>query len=139
MTKAKAKAQAVAHMEVLLKQRPRDADEASEKWQDAEAVLDAYIEAVELRTADLPDRQEIGEACFCLISMFGFSSDSNSNLTLVQELLSLEVGIDMYAIMPSVRKLRDDAITRLQALAEAEAQAEQFKSPGPDPLYEDLF
>jgi phage gp36-like protein len=61
-------AAAFAHIKALAEKEPVDDEAASELWLDAEATVDAYIDAAESRSMDLlPSRQELGESCFWLL------------------------------------------------------------------------
>lgn len=134
MTTKKAQAQAFAKMVALLKPQPADDDAATEQWLNAEGVVDSYIEGVEARSADLPGRQELGEACLCLLSMVGLIRNDD-NLKLVSELLMPEVGLELYALLPRVQKLMGEAIAELEALAKAERQVQAAQGQP----YTDLF
>lgn len=114
LTKAQ-RERAIQLMHDQLLRQPQDADGIEKSWFAAEEVLDAYIAATEARTADLPPRHQLGEACFYLISSVGLIRDDD-NIELIAELLTPEYGLELYGILSRVKRLRDDALVMLAEL-----------------------
>ncbi|AQX58276.1 MULTISPECIES: hypothetical protein [Pseudomonas syringae group] len=121
------KQRAIQQMHKLRQQYPLDADGMAERWLDAEGVLDSYASAAEERTADLPSRQELAEACFYLISAVDLIGDDD-NIQLVSELLTPEFGIELYGLLPRIKRLLVEALKKLAALAEAERKADYSRA-----------
>ncbi|SIQ98559.1 hypothetical protein [Aquipseudomonas alcaligenes] len=122
------KEHAIKQMHDLMHRLPQDPDGMEKCWLAAEDVLDSYLAASEERTADLPPRQQLGEACFFLIASVGLICNDD-NLQLVSELLTPEFGIELYRLHPRVKRLRDEAVKKLAEIAEKETKAEAEK-PG---------
>lgn len=127
MTLSKSQKQrAIEQMHELMQHHPLDPDGMTEGWLDAEGLLESYVRAVEQKTADLPLRQQLGEACFYLISAVGLVRDDD-NIQLVSELLTPEFGIELYGLLPRVKRLLNDALERLAALAKTEAKVDDTR------------
>ncbi|WP_213664151.1 hypothetical protein [Stutzerimonas stutzeri] len=116
------KERAIEHMHDLMQRLPRDADGMEKCWFAAEEVLDSYLAAAEAKTADLPPRQQLGEACFFLVALVGLIRNDD-NIQLVSELLTPEFGIQLYGLHPRVKRLRDEAVKKLAEMAEKETKA----------------
>ena len=116
------KERAIEQMHDLMLRQPQDADGMNQCCLEAVAVLESYFAAAEARTADLPSRQLLGEACFCLISSVGLFRDDD-NIQLVSELLTPEFGIELYGLLPRVNRLLDEAVEKGLELVEIEAKA----------------
>lgn len=129
-------ATAVKHLDQLLKrQHPTTDDEAAECWNDAETLIDSYLEAVERKRLDsLPSATELGEACFWLLYVVGGIKDG-AHTSLVTELLSPHAGVQMFQIASRVATLKTQALAEL----EAKAKAQQIKTAAINPSEEDLF
>ena len=109
-------AAAFAHIQALAEKEPVDDEAASELWLDAEATVDAYIDAAESRSMDLlPSRQELGESCFWLLFQTKILRD-DEHYRLIVELLSPQLGLSMFDLLPRVRKLREAALDALEAM-----------------------
>lgn len=115
------KEHAIEQMHDLMQRFPQDEEGMEKSWFAAEDVLDSYISAAEARTADLPGRQQLGEACFYLISSVGLIRNDD-NIQLVYELLTPEFGVELFALLPRVKRLRDEAVEKLAELAEKETK-----------------
>lgn len=113
------KEHAIEQMHDLLRRLPQDDEGMRKSWFAAEKVLDSYITAAEAKTADIPPRQQLGEACFFLIAAVGLIR-KDDNIQLISELLTPEYGVELYALLPRVKRLRDQAVERLSELAEKE-------------------
>lgn len=99
-------AAAFAHIKALAEKEPVD----------AEATVDAYIDAAESRSMDLlPSRQELGESCFWLLFQTKILRD-DEHYRLIVELLSPQLGLSMFDLLPRVRKLREAALDALEAM-----------------------
>lgn len=130
VTKAQ-KERAIGQLHDLMLKQPQSVEGVEECWLGAEAVMESYVSAVEARSADLPARQQLGEACFYLISSVGLIRDDD-NMQLIIELLTPELGIELYSLLPRVNRLWDEALAKLGELAEAEANdgaAEKVAEP----------
>lgn len=114
---------AIEQMHDMMLRQPRDPDGMEKCWLAAEAALETYIAAAEAKTADLPARQQLGEACFFLISSVDLIRDDD-NIQLVSELLTPEFGVGLYGLLPRIKRLLDEALKKLAELAEKEAKAE---------------
>lgn len=121
------KQRAIDQMHELMQRHPLDADGMAECWLNAEGVLDSYVSAAEERTADLPPRQQLAEACFYLISAVDMIRD-HDNIQLVSELLTPEFGIEWYGLLPRIKRLLNEALEKLAELAKMEAKAEDSRS-----------
>ncbi|HGM8500225.1 TPA: hypothetical protein ACKQEC_004859 [Pseudomonas aeruginosa] len=106
---------------------PQDVGRVEQCWTAAEYVVDSYIAAAEARASDLPPREQLGEACFHLISLVGLIRNDD-NTQLVSELLTPEFGVEMYGLLPRVMRLRDQAVEKLTELAEKQTKAEAAES-----------
>ena len=115
-SKAQAEARTEAQMKALMQSLPTDDDEATELWLEAEALVERYIGAVQERSANLPDRQELGVACFRLLAMVQLLGVGD-NYKFAATLLTPEIGVEMYALLPRVQKLQNDAVAELHRLA----------------------
>nr|WP_172689823.1 hypothetical protein [Pseudomonas fluorescens]ASI38086.1 Hypothetical protein [Pseudomonas fluorescens]AWH58683.1 Hypothetical protein [Pseudomonas fluorescens] len=124
------KQHAIEQMHELMRMHPLDDDGMAERWLDAEGVLDSYVRAAEERTADLPSRLQLAEACFYLISAVGLIRDDD-NIQLVAELLTPEFGIELYGLLPRIKRLMNEALDKLAELAVAEAKVDD-SSPTAD-------
>lgn len=131
--KFQASHETVAHLFSLAERELTD-EEAPEQWLEAETVIDYYIAAVEAGSADLPDRLELGEACFTLTWMAGIYRDED-HARLISDLLTPEVGIGFYNIFPEVMNLRIEAISAMEAQAKAGKKIQDT----PSDHFEDLF
>lgn len=127
MRRSKASAQAAAaYMLAFVKQQPENIRAATEKRLEAEKVIDEYIDAVQARKADLPNRQDLADACLYLLKIY--ETDHNDHmLKFVQELLMPEVGISMYGILPEVRQLKDEIMGQLEKLSTNKIRVESEK------------
>lgn len=119
------KTRAIEQMHELMLRMPlhQDVDRVEQCWTAAEYVVDSYIAAAEARASDLPPREQLGEACFQLISLVGLIRNDD-NIQLVSELLTPELGVEMYGVLPRVMRLRDQAVEKLTELAEKQTKAE---------------
>ncbi|HDS0929687.1 hypothetical protein QQ994_19015 [Pseudomonas asiatica] len=106
---------------------PQDIDCIEQCWTAAEDAVDSYISAAEARTSNLPPRERLGEACFHLISLVGLIRDDD-NIQLVSELLTPEFGVELYGLLPRVKRLRDQAVAKLSDLAEKQTKPEAAES-----------
>lgn len=113
------KQRAIEQMQELMQYHPLDADGTAERWLDAEGMLDTYVSAAEERTAALPPRQQLAEALFYLISAVDLIRDDD-NIQLISELLTPEFGIELYGLLPRIKRLFIEAQEKLSALAEVE-------------------
>ncbi|WP_439125960.1 MAG: hypothetical protein ACNJA3_29060 (plasmid) [Pseudomonas rhizophila] len=121
------KQRAIEQMHELMQMHPLDDDDGmAERWLDAEGVLDSYVRAAEERTADLPPRQQLGEACFFLISAVDLIRDDD-NIQLVSELLTPEFGIELYGLLSRIKRLLNQVLDKLAALAVAEAKVDDSR------------
>jgi len=120
------KQRAIEQMHELMQQHPLDDDGIAERWLDAEGLLDSYVRAAEERTADLPPRLQLAEACFYLISAVDLIRDDD-NIQLVSELLTPEYGIELYGLLPRIKRLLNEALQKLDALAVAEANVDDSR------------
>ncbi|WPP00444.1 hypothetical protein SFA35_03395 [Pseudomonas sp. HR96] len=75
-----------------------------------------------------------GEACFNLISLVDLIRDDD-NIRLVSELLTPEFGVELFGMLPRVKRLRDAAMAKLEELAE---QQSRTKDESPSTKF-DLF
>lgn len=116
------KEHAIEQMHDLMQRLPQDEEGMGKSWFVAEGVLDSYIAAAEVRIADLPPRQQLGEACFTLICLAGLIRNDD-NIQLVSELLTPEFGVELFGLLPKVKRLRDEAVEKLAELAEKEKKA----------------
>lgn len=127
MTLSKSQKQrAIEQMHELMQRHPLDGDGMTEGWLNAESLLESYVSAVEEKTADIPPRQKLGEACFYLISAVGLVRDGD-NIQLVSELLTPEFGVELYGLLPRVKRLFDDALKNLAALAKTDAKVDDAR------------
>ena len=109
-------AAAFAHIRELAEKEPVDDETASELWLEAEAIVDTYIEAAESRSIeDLPSRQELGESCFWLLFQTKVLRE-DEHYRLIVELLSPQLGLSLFDLLPRVRKLREAALDALEAM-----------------------
>lgn len=108
--------EAIDEIRRLLAADPETDEAAAELWMDSEGVVDYYLGATEDGSANLPTRQELGQACFWMarmVKMLGVPK----HMELVVELLSPSVGLAMYEIRPRVAALKEDCIVSLQKMA----------------------
>lgn len=130
-------ATAVQHLDALLKRRqPTTEDQAAELWNEAEGIVDAYLESVNHHSAEgIPSSTELGEACFWLLYIVGGLANKD-HTALVIQLLNPRSGVQMFQIAPKVAALKDEALAEL----ESQAKAQQAKSlPPPTHADDDLF
>jgi len=126
-------AEAFAHMKALAQNSPAANDEAAiELWFESEAVVNAYIEAAQARSASLPSRQALGESCFWLLFQSGTLRD-DANCRLVVELLSPQLGLAMFDLLPRVRVLCESVYNVMASVPSTYGSATQHASE------EDLF
>lgn len=126
-------ATAFAHMKALAQSSPTANDEAAaDLWFDAEAVVDAYIDAAQARSASLPSRQALGESCYWLLFQSGTLRD-DANCRLVVELLSPQLGLAMFDLLPRVQALRESVYKATASVQSTDDSASQQASE------EDLF
>lgn len=102
---------------------PQDVDRIEQCWNAAEDAIDSYIAAVEARTSDIPPLEQLGEACFNLIFLVDLIQDDD-NIQLISELMTPEFGVELYGLLPRVKRLRDQAVEKLSELAEKQTKAE---------------
>ncbi|MGY6564209.1 MAG: hypothetical protein ACXIU5_05670 [Halomonadaceae bacterium] len=134
MTKWKIHHEALEIMKSLIERYPIDETAAAERWVEAETVVDNYMAAVEEKSADLPNKSELGEACFWLLCLVDLLR-RDENWELVSSLLVPGCGVEMYAILPRVRKLKTEALVGLETMVKAEKKPDVEK----DHPFEDLF
>lgn len=112
---------AYIRMRTLLSEGDPSAEAKTTRFLDAKELIEKYELAVDRREA-LPSREAIAEAAFWLLFHTGLKQDS-SKLKLVALLMTPEIGVSMYDIMPSVVALKNKATT----LAESEiAEADEL-------------
>jgi len=126
------KQSAIEQMHDLMLRLPlaEEADRIEQCWTAAEDTVDSYITAAEARAYDLPHSEQLGKACFNLISLVGLIR-ADDNIQLVSELLTPEFGVDLFGILPRVKRLRDAAVAKLAELAGQQTMATD-ESPATD-------
>lgn len=126
------KQRAIEQMHDLMLRLPlaEEADRIEQCWTAAEDTVDSYITAAEARASDLPPSEQLGEACFNLISLVDLIRDDD-NIQLVSELLTPEFGVELFGILPRVKRLRDAAMAKLAELAEQQSRTKD-ESPSTD-------
>ena len=117
------KQRAIERMHDLMLRLPlaEEADRIEQCWTAAEDTVNSYITAAEARASDLPPSEQLGEACFNLISLVDLIRDDD-NIQLVSELLTPEFGVELFGILPRVKRLRDAAMAKLGELAEQQSR-----------------
>ena len=102
---------------------PEEVDRIEQCWTAAEDTVDLYIAAAQARASDLPSSEQLGEACFNLICLVDLIRNDD-NLQLVSELLTPEYGIELFSLLPRVKRLRDAAVAKLAEFAEQQTKAD---------------
>ena len=129
-------AAAFAHIRELAEKEPVDDETASELWLEAEAIVDTYIEAAESRSIeDLPSRQELGESCFWLLFQTKVLRE-DEHYRLIVELLSPQLGLSLFDLLPLVRKLREAALDALESMVKTPSMD---RPTAPQACEDDLF
>jgi hypothetical protein len=96
-------------------------DDDGERFDDAEAVVARYEQAVIARSLEgMPTREELGIACFWLSMLCG--EPQKAHLEFAAELLTPSLGMSLFECLPTVLAIRDHAFA---VLAEIVAAAER--------------
>ena len=111
------------HGIVLRLPPPQDIDRMAQCWTAAKDAVDSYMASLEASTSDIPPVEQLGEACFKLIFLVDLVRDDD-NIQLVSELLTPEFGIELYGLLPRIKRLRDQAVEKLSELAEKQTNPE---------------
>lgn len=119
----------------LAKKADRSDDAVAECFMDAEAVIDAYQAAVEEKSSNIPSAENIGVACFWLLSLTQ-TFVPGPHFDLVLRFLSPGSGISLYGSLDAVLALRQHAVS---ALGDSLIQPEDPVPHADTPPFEDLF
>lgn len=99
-----------------------DEEGACEKFWEEDSRIETYLEAIEARSAELPDRRDLALACTYVLHEA--EALTATDLTTLARLNAPALGVSLYEIAPVISEMRQRAIAQIESLAKAQAEAE---------------
>lgn len=99
-----------------------DEEGACEKFWEEDSRIETYLEAIEARSAELPDPRDLALACTYVLHEA--EALTAADLKTLARLNAPALGVSLYELAPAISEMRQRALAQIEAMAKAQAEAE---------------